>query len=96
MKNPVEQTSKKTVLCATKAALKRADRLKHYSIGFPGMGTGTGGLAYPEAALQMINAISGFSSEANSLRLVVLVARSEPLASSWISALLSKEEFRSI
>lgn len=96
MKNPVEQTSKKTVLRATKAALKRADRLKHYSIGFPGMGTGTGGLAYPEAALQMINAISGFSSEANSLRLVVLVARSEPLASSWISALLSKEEFRSI
>ena len=96
MKNPVEQSSKKTVLRATKAALKRADRLNHYSIGFPGMGTGTGGIAYLIAARQMVEAISGFSKEANSLRLVVLVARSEPLASAWVSVLRSTEEFRSI
>lgn len=96
MKNPVEQSSKNAVLRATKAALRRADRLSHYSIGFPGMGTGTGGMAHLEAARKMIEAIIGFSEEANSLRLVVLVARSEPLASSWISVLLSREEFQTI
>ena len=96
MKNPVEQSSRKTILRATKAALKRADRLNHYSIGFPGMGTGTGGVSYLTAARQMIDAISGFSKEANSLRLVVLVARSEPLASAWVSVLQEKEEFRSM
>ena len=66
---------------ATKAALRVADEHRFASIAMPGMGTGVGGVAHDEAAVQMIREIRAFT--ARSLRSVVLVDVDAEMVRAW-------------
>ncbi|RLF15277.1 MAG: macro domain-containing protein [Thermoprotei archaeon] len=79
MERPAMRTTKEKVEMATKAALKKAFKLRIKSIAFPGMGTGVGGLDYYEAALVMVDSIRDHIDHTHHLSEVFLVAYDDKL-----------------
>ena len=87
MEYPAMATSVDKVRAATRAALELASQMGLRSIAFPGMGTGVGGLSYPEAARAMVSEIKGFiDTGRSSLTKIVLVAFDEGLYASFEEA----------
>jgi O-acetyl-ADP-ribose deacetylase (regulator of RNase III) len=85
MHNPAERTDAHKVFCATKAALELADSEGFRSIAIPGMGTGVGGLAKPEAAKAMLKAIK--SVKFQSLERIILIDIDEEMVEAFEKAL---------
>lgn len=77
---PVDRSSRRTVALAMGAALRVAFRHSFKTLGVPSLGTGTGGVGYPEAAEEMLRELVRVVSlrPQSSLRRVTFVAWEEP------------------
>ncbi len=82
MENPAEKANADNVRKATRAALILAKKLRLQSIAFPGMGTGTGGMNYMEAAKSMAEAIGKFKFND-----IILVARNIEMMNAFEAAI---------
>lgn len=77
MKLPVQRTTPLAVRKAVRAALFCADEHNLKRMSFPGMGTGTGWVAYSDAALAMLGEIKNYlESVQGGLAMVTIVAYS--------------------
>ena len=65
MTEPVEECDIDRIIRAVVAALNCANQKNIESISFPGMGTGTGGVLFSDAASAMISSIKGFLDKNN-------------------------------
>jgi O-acetyl-ADP-ribose deacetylase (regulator of RNase III) len=90
MEKPIERADTQGVRRAMRAALACAESHGIQTLSVPGMGTGTGGLAYPSAAREMVLEVASFSLEGpRSLRLVTFVARNSFLLHALLDAIES-------
>lgn len=94
MVEPVEVAKASSVAAAMKASLDLAWKERIRSISFPGMGTGTGGLPYAEAPVVMVRAIREAIDRPHTLRRIHLVATSEDLHRTFLTA--AESEFSRI
>ena len=85
MTNPADLSDGDAVYRATLAAAQAADAAAIRTIAMPGMGTGVGGVAYTEAASQMICALRDVGTD--HLSMVVLVDISSEMVDAWRRAL---------
>lgn len=86
MRNPVAEATEANVRRAMEAALVQCDEHGVVTVAFPGMGTGTGGMPYADAAAVMVDAIDAHT-ERRFPALIRLVASNEDLATAWVDAL---------
>jgi O-acetyl-ADP-ribose deacetylase (regulator of RNase III) len=86
MRNPVAEATERNVRRAMEAALAQCDEHGIVTASFPGMGTGTGGMSYTEAAEIMVGAIDA-QVERRYPALIRLVASNDELAAAWVDAL---------
>ncbi|MGI5191107.1 macro domain-containing protein [Promicromonospora sp. CA-289599] len=86
MRNPVAEATERNVRRAMEAALSQCDEHGLVTASFPGMGTGTGGMPYAEAAEIMVAAIDAHA-ERRYPALIRLVASNDELAAAWVVAL---------
>jgi O-acetyl-ADP-ribose deacetylase (regulator of RNase III) len=87
MERPAMRTNPEKIRHATLAALRCADGVGAQSIAIPGMGTGVGGVSFEDAAEAMVTALREFSSEAKSLKKVLLCDLGEAMVKAWKKAL---------
>lgn len=86
MRNPVAEATEVNVRRAMEAALVQCDEHGVVTVAFPGMGTGTGGMPYGDAAAVMVAAIDGHADR-RFPALIRLVASNDELATAWVQAL---------
>jgi len=85
MPRPAMRIDPENVGLATRGALVAADARGLRSLAIPGMGTGVGGVAAQDAAMQMLRAIRTF--QPRSLQSVVLVDIDPKMVDAWRLAL---------
>jgi len=83
MELPAMPTIPEKIHLATKAALSYAEKLGVNSVVIPGMGTGVGGVHPSAAAEAMLKAMSNFSSNAKTIKKVVLCDIDEVMVTAW-------------
>ena len=81
MPAPAIRIQADNVAQATRAALVLADEKGFESVALPGMGTGVGGVAHPEAASRMVNEIKAYQPK--TLRSVMLVDVDSAMVEAW-------------
>jgi len=86
MRNPVAEATEANVRRAMEAALIQCDEHGVVTVAFPGMGTGTGGMPYVDAAEVMVSVIDAHADR-RFPALIRLVASNEELATVWVDAL---------
>ena len=77
------KTSEEHIRNGTLNALKRAEELKIKSIAFPAFGTGVGGFPVEDCARIMLDAVRGFSNQADSVKEVCFVLFDETSYDVW-------------
>lgn len=87
MDMPAMRINKRNVQSAVGGALECARQLRIENIGFPGMGTGVGGLSLEEAARTMISEIRKHIDEGTSLNQIVLVGFTRDLTYAFEKAI---------
>lgn len=88
MREPVETARIRNIESAMRAVLRLARKERISSLSVPGMGTGTGGLAYSEGARVVAEAICcGLRAEGTTLLRIELVALSPQLSDQFIGAI---------
>ena len=81
MPAPATRIPADNVAQATRAALGLADEKGFESVALPGMGTGVGGVAHPEAASRMVNEIKAYKPQ--TLKTVMLVDVDSAMVEAW-------------
>ena len=77
------KTSEEHIRNGTLNALKRAEELKIKSIAFPAFGTGVGGFPVVDCSRIMLDAVRGFSNQADSVKEVCFVLFDETSYDVW-------------